>query len=403
MFFYSRVLPVSDAIPTPGKDITGASWQKDMRFGEIALFNFDAKSGQLLGPKAKVPQLPVQEVCMVFGSRYAARASASGQIAAHPQMLTVLYDRRGRWLSTRWREGETGRNPGLGLAWILLQFPLLAIYGTISVLALSAIGASYFGIEPIRIAEMSSQQLSNLFTGGFLVGGFGRLMFELIRMRLLIWHGRPVLAPVGSAEREKLYRRVAKDGASCRLVPPEVSLVPATEVSLVPATVEWPVPEKHSEWSAVLQSRGFQRRGEFTSPETKAGHDFWFKADEDLTALIATLPTRGMWLAVFMRYEDGSSFCALNKLPTGMDHESVKVFLGMDASAETVIEHALKNRPERQRRRPTADNLLDDYRTGWRRSVEWRRSRGTTPEEVKRVDQGRGQPRAVGETSSRNR
>jgi len=138
-----------------------------MRFGEIALFNFDAKSGQLLGPKAKVPQLPVQEVCMVFGSRYAARASASGQIAAHPQMLTVLYDRRGRWLSTRWREGETGRNPGLGLAWILLQFPLLAIYGTISVLALSAIGASYFGIEPIRIAEMSSQQLSNLFTGGF--------------------------------------------------------------------------------------------------------------------------------------------------------------------------------------------------------------------------------------------
>jgi len=397
MFFYSRVLPVSGAIPTPGKDITGASWQQEMRFGEIALFNFDAKSGQLLGPKARVPQLPVQEVCMIFGSRYAARASARGQIAAHPQMLTVLYDRRGRWLSTRSREGETRRNPGLGLAWILLQFPLLAIYGTISVLALSAIGASYFGIEPIRITEMSSQQLSNLFTGGFLVGGFGRLMFELIRMRLLVWHGRPALAPVGSPEREKLYRRVAKKGDSCRLVPPEVSLVPAT--------VEWPVPEKHSEWSAVLQSRGFQRRGEFTSPETKAGHDFWFKADEDLTALIATLPTRGMWLAVFTRYEDGSSFCALNKLPTGMDHDpkSEKVFLGIEASAETVIEHALKNRPERQRRRPTADNLLDDYRIGWRKSVGWRRSRGTTPEEVKRVDQGRGQPKAVGETSSRNR
>ena len=77
MFFYSRVLPVSGAIPTPGKDITGASWQQEMRFGEIALFNFDAKSGQLLGPKARVPQLPVQEVCMIFGSRYAARASAT--------------------------------------------------------------------------------------------------------------------------------------------------------------------------------------------------------------------------------------------------------------------------------------------------------------------------------------
>jgi hypothetical protein len=376
----------------------GASWRREMRFGEIALFNFDAKSGQLLGPKARVPQLPVQEVCMVFGSRYAARASARGQIAAHPQMLTVLYDRRGRWFSTRSREGENRRNPGLGLAWILLQFPLLAIYGTLAMVAFSHLTASYLDAEPIRLGELSQQQLSSLLAGGLILGGFGRLLFELIRIRLLVWHGRPALAPVGSPEREKLYRRVAKGGASGRLVPPEVSLVPAI--------VEWPVPEKHSEWSAVLQSRGFQRRGEFTSPETKAGHDFWFKADEDLTALIATLPTRGMWLAVFTRYEDGSSsFCALNKLPTGMDHDpkSVKAFLGMDASAEAVIEHALKNRPQGRRRRPTADNLLDDYKTGWRRSVEWRRSRGTTPEEVKRVDQGRGQPKAVGETSSRNR
>ena len=343
----------------------GASWRREMRFGEIALFNFDAKSGQLLGPKARVPQLPVQEVCMVFGSRYAARASARGQIAAHPQMLTVLYDRRGRWFSTRSREGENRRNPGLRLAWILLQFPLLAIYGTLAMVAFSHLAASYLDAEPIRLGELSQQQLSSLLAGGLILGGFGRLLFELIRIRLLVWHGRPALAPVGSPEREKLYRRVAKGGASGRLVPPEVSLVPAI--------VEWPVPEKHSEWSAVLQSRGFQRRGEFTSPETKAGHDFWFKADEDLTALIATLPTRGMWLAVFTRYEDGSSsFCALNKLPTGMDHDpkSVKVFLGMDASAEAVIEHALKNRPQGRRRRPTADNLLDDYKTGaWNGAV----------------------------------
>ena len=334
---------------------------------------------------------------MVFGSRYAARASARGQIAAHPQMLTVLYDRRGRWLSTWSREGESRRNPGLGLAWLLFQFPLMAIYGTVAVLLLSAIDAAYFGTEPIRLSEMASQQLSSLFTGGLLVGAFGRLLFELIRMRLIAWHGKPALAPVGSLEREKLYRRVAKQGGSWRLVPPEVSLVPAA--------VEWPVPEKHSEWSAVLQSRGFQHRGEFTSPGTKAGHDFWFKADDDLTALIATLPTRGMWLAVFTRYEDESSFCALNKLPTGMDHhpKSERVFLGMDASAEAVIEHALKNRPAGQRRRPSADNLLDDYRTGWRKSMEWRRSRGTTAEEVKRVDQGRSQPKALGETSSRIR
>lgn len=157
MFFYSRVLPVSGAIPTPGKDMPGASWQQEMRFGEIALFNFDAKSGQLLGPKARVPQLPVQEVCMVFGSRYAARVSAKGQIAAHPQMVTVLYDRRGRWLSTRSRDGETRRNPGLGLAWILLQFPLLAIYGTLAIVAFSHLTSSYLDAEPIRLGELSQQ------------------------------------------------------------------------------------------------------------------------------------------------------------------------------------------------------------------------------------------------------
>ncbi|HKV79473.1 MAG TPA: hypothetical protein VJP02_15095 [Candidatus Sulfotelmatobacter sp.] len=96
-----------------------------------------------------------------------------------------------------------------------------------------------------------------------------------------------------------------------------------------------------------------------------------------------------MWLAVFTRYENGTSFCAMNKLPTGMDYDprSERVFLGTDASAEAVIEYALKNRPEGQRRRPTTNNLLDDYKTAWRKSVEWRRSRGTTPEEVKRVDQ----------------
>jgi hypothetical protein len=289
--------------------------------------------------------------------------------------------------------GENGESVEWGYLFWSLQFPLMAVYGTISLLALSAIGASYFGIEPIRITGMSSQQLSSLFTGGLLVGGFGCLLLELIRIWLLAWHGRPALAPVGSPEREKLYRRVAKDGGSCRLVPPEVSLVPAT--------VEWPVPEKHSEWSAVLQSAGFQHLGQFVSPEVRAGHDFWFRPDQDLTAIVATLPGQGMWLAVFTPYEDGSSFCAMNKLPTGMDFPPKRkaVYLGLEASAEALIEHVLKNRPEGQRRRPTADNLLDDYKMGWRTSIEWRRARGTTAEEVKRVDERRGQPKAIGAMS----
>ena len=106
-----------------------------------------------------------------------------------------------------------------------------------------------------------------------------------------------------------------------------------------------------------------------------------------------------MWLSVLTRYDDGSSFCASNKLPTGIELPPHKktVYLGLEANAEAVIHSALSERPDGHRRRPAAENLLDDYKKGWIENVEWRRARGTTLEEIKRVDQLRGQPRAIGQ------
>ena len=329
---------------------------------------------------------------MVFGSRYTARLSAQGHVMSNPQALAVLYDRRGRWLSTRSREGETRRNPGLGLAWILLQFPLLAICGALGLLALSYLSASYFDIEPVRLSEISQPQLVSLLAGGLMLGGLARLLLEFVRMKLVRWHARPALAPIGSFQREKMYRRIAKQGGGSRLLP--------SGVSLEPATIEWPVPEKQAEWITVLESRGFQHLGQFKEVETTGGLDFWFHPEHDLTGIVLMLPTRGMWLAVFTRYEDGSSFCAANKLPTGMDLPPRKktVYLGLEASAESVIDCALRDRPEGIRRCPSAENLLDDYKKGWKENADWRRARGTTAEEIKRVDQARGKPRAIGET-----
>jgi len=392
MFFYSRVLPVSGAIPDPGTDMPGALWRQHMHFGEIAVFSFNAKSGQILKPNGDVPRLPIEEVCMIFGSRYTARLYARNTIIGRPQTLVTLYDRRGRWLSTRTREGETRRNPGLGLAWILLQFPLLTLYGTLAILALSALGTHYFGTEPMHLTEMSSPQLTGLFTGGLMVGAFGRLLFELIRMRLVIWHGKPARAPIGSAEREKLYQRMARIGSSGLLVP--------LEVTLVPAQAEWPLPDKYKEWAASLENHGFQPLGQFYTPETKGSLDFWFDSATDLAAIIATVPTRGMWLTVFSRYEDGSSFSACNKDSTGLDsHPQRKVtYLGPDAFAEAVIEYALSKRPAAVIRRPTRENVLEDYKKFWRMSVEWRRTRGTTAEEIRRVDERRGKSKATGES-----
>jgi hypothetical protein len=113
------------------------------------------------------------------------------------------------------------------------------------------------------------------------------------------------------------------------------------------------------------------------------------------------LPTKGMWLSEFTRYQDGSSFGAFNKLPTGLELPPNKktVYLGLEANAEAVIYCVLNERPDGLRRRPSAENLLDDYKKGWKESVDWRRARGTTAEEIKRVDQLRGQPRAIGQVA----
>lgn len=328
---------------------------------------------------------------MVFGSRYTARFSAKAHVIAQPKTLGVLYDRRGRWLATFSREGETRRNPGLGLAWLLFQFPLMAAYGTLAILAVWAVNAHSLRTRPIHLAEMSSQELTGLLTGGLFLGTFGRVLFEWLRMRFLIWHGKPALAPMGSPQREKLYQRMAKNAQAGILVP--------LDVTLVPTEIDWPSPQNRDLWITALANHGFQHLGQFATPETKGSVDFWFDPNRDLTATIATLPTRGMWLTVFTRYGDDSSFSVANKDATGLDPHPQKkvVYLGADATADTVIARALSDRPDGVRCRPTAETLLDDYKKGWRAIVEWRRARGTTAEEYKRVAERKARAKAAAE------
>src|SRR5882757_7001377 len=126
MFTDSRLLPASGTPPKAGQDIKGTPWQEMMRASEIALFCFDARSGQLLTVKGEVPQTPVSEYCTAFRSLYMARRVAKSRVTSNPRMICALYDKRGRWLASMFRLGEDRRNPGLGLAWVLFQFPLLA-------------------------------------------------------------------------------------------------------------------------------------------------------------------------------------------------------------------------------------------------------------------------------------
>jgi len=390
MFTDSRLLPASGAFPKPGQDIGGTPWQQHMRPGEIALFTFDAKTGQPLTAKCVPPQSPVSEYCSAFRSMYMARRVAKGRVRSHPHVITALWDKRGRWLATMSREGEDRRNPGVGLAWILFQFPLFAFLGTLVILAISALSARYFNTEPLHWERMTPQELYGIIVAGLLLAATGRLLFEIVRRRLVLRYTRPARQPIGSPEREKLYERLARTNNSSLLIP--------LDITLTPTSIDWPAPEKYAEWTDVLRREGFERLGAYLIPETQVQADYWFHSEEDLTATIANHSKAGMWLCVFTRSEDWSSFGVANKKPVPIDPHPTKriVYSGPDASAEVVLDQARRGRPEGARRRPTTDNILPDYATSWRQYVEWRRARGTTAEEYKRVAESKARAKAAG-------
>lgn len=390
MFTDSRLLPASGRPPTAGQDIKGTPWQELMRAGEIAIFCFDPRSGQLVTMKGEVPQAPVSEHCTAFRSLYMARRVAKGRVASNPRMMCALYDKRGRWLATMSRLGEDRRNPGLGLAWVLFQFPLLAFLGTVAMFVSSAASARWLGTEPLPWRRMPAQEWNGIFVLGLLLGGIARFLFEVARTKLMLWNTRSARQPIGSPGREKFYKKLARTNNSNLLVP--------LDITFIPAAIDWPSAEKYAEWTEALHREGFEQFGEYQIPETRSFSDFWLNAREDLTATIVSHPKAGMWLSVFTRYNDWSSFGVANKNETGVDPHPKKrtVYLGPNADAITVIETARRDRPEGVRRPSTRQSALSDYANSWRQHIEWRRSRGTTAEEYKRVGESKARAKAAG-------
>jgi hypothetical protein len=76
-----------------------------------------------------------------------------------------------------------------------------------------------------------------------------------------------------------------------------------------------------------------------------------------------------MWMGALTLYEDWSSFGVSNKKNFGLidPHPTKKiVHIGVEATAEQVIDKARRERPEGVRRRVGPENLLSDYATSWR-------------------------------------
>lgn len=392
MFTDSRLLPASGGFPKPGQDISGTKWQELMRPGETAVFTFDARTGQPLTALGEVPRKPINEYCCAYRSLYMARLVAKGRIFGNPGVITVLYDKRGRWLGTMSREGEDRRNIGLGLAWVLLQIPLFTFLGGLAILAASELSARYFGTDRIRWESMSSQEWSGLITAGLLLAGIGKFVFEYWRARLVLYLTRSGREPIGSPGRDAFYKRLSRKGPNL--------LIPL-DITFEPVKVEWLSAEKYGAWSDALRREGFELVGDYQIPEVRLDLELWFQPAEDLVAEIVNHPQADMWVAVWTRYEDWSSFGISNKKNFGLidPHPTKKiVHIGANATAEQVIERARRDRPGGVRRRAVRENILSDYATSWRQYVEWRRARGTTAEEYKRISERKAAAKAKSES-----
>jgi hypothetical protein len=377
---YTRLLPVTGAIPKAGEDIkTPALWKESLRRGEVALFCFDATTGELLNLTGAAPESPMLESCTAVPSLFMARHLARGLLQKNPQMLYVLYNKDGQWLETITRTAVQRRSEGLHWARMLLQVPVLAAAGT---LILIVGWRLLFASEPIKPwRELSLSTLALLVFIGLMVGVALKSIIQVIQISLWVWNTRSARAPMGSPAREKFYQALAKKP---RLLTP-------IEITLQPVSISWPQPSLYEEWTGVLRQSGFEHFGGYLIPEVKIYEDFWLNSGEGFIAGIVHHPKRDMWMNTLTRYQDGSSFTVANKDETGLDPHPQKkiVYLGSQASAHDVLETARRQRPQAQRRVPTRENILEDYKKGWREYVEWSRARGRTPEELKRIDERR--------------
>lgn len=371
----NRLLPVRGAVPKPGEDISGTEWQRLMKPGETALFCLDA-TGRLLKMNGEVPENPISEYCVAFKSRFRAQLTARGAAVSHPHVSCALYDKRGRWLATYWNGGSRLRNEGLRLAWVLLQFPITAILG-LGIIATIEVLSSLYYHEAVMQWQLDKNSVPAFIFVGLLVGGIVRGALHMARLEWIHRDLGPALARPGSPEREKFYKKLNRHN----LLVPE-------EIKPKAAEVQWPQPEKHEAWARVLHDQGFTRVGQYTISEAGADMDLWLHAENGLTAAVSYVKSRQMWLAAWTQYPDGSSFTIANKTSSGVDpHPQRKVIdIGPDQPAEEVLRQALALRPSGEYLRFKPEDVIPNYIRRWKEYMEWRRQRGTTIDEFRRID-----------------
>ena len=205
----------------------------------------------------------------------------------------------------------------------------------------------------------------------FLVGAV-RMVLRVRRVRRAMDRNNP--DPVA---REKVFKEVGK--RANERIPGEIHLEP-TQMIL------WKDQDKWREDYNALEQHGFQHAGNYKITEIGVDLQFLMNPEQHALACIYNHPVVGVFMDVITRYQDGTSVTFANRKATGLDQHPKyqNRFLG-EVSAQELVERALRERPDWEKKPVREQDLVEDFCRVWKEYKEWRSQRGTSPEEVERI------------------
>ena len=379
----SRVIGIRGAAPVPGEDAPNAPWREAMRPGEVVIFTYD-RDGRPINPTGKKAGSEMLEVAVAFRSKFSARLMMRGSHKRYPGVTVAMYDGRGRWLETRSGEGVRHRNEILEYSKYVLQFPLAVACGIFFLVAAIVVRAKYFGGLPLDWSGMVPSERGEIVLWGALLGLVGRGVWFYIRLQMVKAAVTPALSPMGSKEREVFYKQMERRKSDF-LTP----LEPEFDAAEIP----WPDYQQHDAWAQEYTRLGFECAGSYRIAKTPTFVEFYVNAEKDLSGTISygTTLNVGMWVDMTTRYEDGLLFSVVAKESAGLDpHPQRKsVRLPRTATVEEVFQKMLAERPQGTMVKVSREQMLPLFKKSWREYAEWRRQRGTTAAEYKRIDERR--------------
>ncbi len=355
---------------------------EDMRPGEVALFFFDINLSPVQ-PSGKKAPAEMHELCSVFRSKFDARLTMRGARAMIPGITVSMYDKRGRWLETQSAEGVRRRQEDLDFASFILLRPLgMAAVGIVALLAFYALRQRFYGGAPLGWRTLTPNEKFGFVLLGTFLGAVLYLAWYVLRLMLVRWSSKSAMAALGTPERLKFYKQLEKAKS--------VSSTPL-EVELQAVEIDWPDPAQHETWARGLKELGFEQAGAYQIVRSRSCIEFFVHGEHRITANCSLAPYKDAFTEMVTRYVDGSVFTISAHESPGLDPHPMRTTIRVPrtTTVEEILEKMLRERPEKVMVTPAKEMVVPRFKQSWREYMEWRRQKGTSAEEYRRVDERR--------------